>query len=180
MKRGLDHRPCEVSGTVLRSTLEGRWATFFNTAGFKWAYEPKTFSLPRGGKYTPDFHVEGLGWIEVKPSLEYLRESWNRIKPFLKLHPDSSLCLFAGDGVSFREVIRFCNGNVQRPGERDVFTLMALIRRGSNNDIDFNTVCAMITRAMEAANTCRISHTVGLQDCVRFTDCLKVPYHIQH
>jgi hypothetical protein len=52
---------------LFRSRLEARWAAFFDTLDINWEYEPKTFILPNHYQYTPDFWVENLGWIEIKP-----------------------------------------------------------------------------------------------------------------
>lgn len=38
-----------------RSLLEARWAWAFERLGFEWEYEPRTFLLPSGAVYTPDF-----------------------------------------------------------------------------------------------------------------------------
>jgi len=57
-------------GCYFRSRLEARWATFFNTMGWSWEYEPEGFEL-ESGRYLPDFKVQEsnhvLTWFEVKP-----------------------------------------------------------------------------------------------------------------
>lgn len=70
---------------VFRSRLEARWATYFEKMGFAWKYEPFRFQLAGGGStaYTPDFEVEGIGVIEIKPTCETLAESIARIERYI-------------------------------------------------------------------------------------------------
>jgi hypothetical protein len=35
--------------------------------GLQWAYEPEGFMLPSGARYLPDFKVQDIGWLEIKP-----------------------------------------------------------------------------------------------------------------
>ena len=67
-----------------RSRLEARWAEFFTQCGLKWHYEPKTFRLPSGLPYTPDFLVDKVGWFEIKPTMEKLYEGGAKIIEFGK------------------------------------------------------------------------------------------------
>ena len=55
-------------GIRFRSRLEARWAVFFDVLGLSWEYEPEGFSTSQGN-YRPDFLVDEIGWIEVKPEL---------------------------------------------------------------------------------------------------------------
>ncbi len=162
MKRK-QHRAAEVNGVAMRSTLEARWATFFSQLGLKWRYEPEVFDLPNGGYYTPDFHVEGLGWIEIKPTLAHLHESWQRLRPFLRLHPQMVVYLFPGEKVYFRDVVRFQNSLVYRPTTRQMFTTLALIRHGETA-LDYELISAAINAAMDSANNCEISHAISWRD----------------
>lgn len=57
-------------GYHFRSRLEARWAVFFETMAVQWTYEPEGFELPSGRRYLPDFHIAGVGWIEIKPKLD--------------------------------------------------------------------------------------------------------------
>lgn len=57
-------------GYRFRSRLEARWAVFFDIWGVKWQYEPDTFKLPSGRCYLPDFYLDGIGYVECKPSRE--------------------------------------------------------------------------------------------------------------
>ena len=54
-------------GCLFRSRLESRWAVFFDTLGMRWRYEPEGFHLPSGRMYLPDFRVDGVGYVEIKP-----------------------------------------------------------------------------------------------------------------
>jgi hypothetical protein len=64
---------------AFRSKLEARWSIYFDIMGFHWEYEP-----PREHGYTPDFIVDEIGVIEVKPSLKQARESAKRIGRYVK------------------------------------------------------------------------------------------------
>ncbi len=55
-------------GCLFRSRLEARWAVFFDVWGLKWRYEPDSFVLPSGRAYLPDFFLDGIGYVECKPS----------------------------------------------------------------------------------------------------------------
>ncbi len=68
MAKRIAARPVSYGGIQFRSTLEARWAVFFDLAGIAWRYEPKWFDLPNG-KYLPDFWLPAVtAWVEVKPS----------------------------------------------------------------------------------------------------------------
>ena len=58
------------AGCLFRSRLEARWAVFFDVWGVKWRYEPDVILLPSGRAYLPDFFLEGIGYVECKPSRE--------------------------------------------------------------------------------------------------------------
>lgn len=83
-----EHKPGALTfngkQTVFRSHLEARWALFFDRRGMAWDYEPFKFPVQRGGTYTPDFRVEGIGIIEVKPTLDHLAESVDRIEQYVE------------------------------------------------------------------------------------------------
>lgn len=66
------------SGCLFRSRLEARWAVFMDTLGLKWRYEPEGFKLPDGTCYLPDFYVEGIGWLEIKPSTDADDGKWEK------------------------------------------------------------------------------------------------------
>lgn len=59
--------PTIYRNTEFRSLLEASWAATLDSLNIAWEYEPKTFDLPSGVKYLPDFHLTEIGtWLEVK------------------------------------------------------------------------------------------------------------------
>lgn len=85
----IEHKPAALmfngKRTVFRSRLEARWATYFASRSLQWEYEP--FKFPIGGKgatYTPDFKVDGIGIIEVKPYFDALADSVDRIERYVE------------------------------------------------------------------------------------------------
>jgi hypothetical protein len=63
--------PQRYSGVRFRSTLEARWAIFFDHAGIGWEYEPEGFIVD-GRPYRPDFLLDCGTWAEVKGDPERL------------------------------------------------------------------------------------------------------------
>ena len=58
--------PQWYGGIKFRSTLEARWAVFFDAAEIRWGYEPEGYVVS-GRPYRPDFLLRDCGtWIEVK------------------------------------------------------------------------------------------------------------------
>ena len=61
-------RKCAWRGVDFRSSLELRWAVYFDSLGLKWEYEPFFFRSSDGRNYLPDFRIAELGvLVEVKP-----------------------------------------------------------------------------------------------------------------
>ena len=61
-------RPVTFNGRTFRSTLEARWAAFFDYLKIEWEYEPKPFFFGGVG-YLPDFFVKKRNcWFEIKPN----------------------------------------------------------------------------------------------------------------
>jgi len=59
--------PTTYYGTTFRSALEASWAATLDSLAITWEYEPRTFTLPNGSRYLPDFHLPEIGvWMEVK------------------------------------------------------------------------------------------------------------------
>lgn len=56
---------------------------FFDLIQEPWRYEPKSFILENGMIYVPDFYLENVGWVEIKPTPALLRESIEKIKSFI-------------------------------------------------------------------------------------------------
>ncbi len=69
---------------LFRSTLEARWSVYFDVMGFEWEYEPFRHDIGGGITYTPDFKVDDIGLIEIKPSPAALESSLPRIEKFVK------------------------------------------------------------------------------------------------
>lgn len=61
-------KPVTYKGVQMRSTLEGRWAVFFDALGIPWEYEPKRFYLSGDRSYLPDFRLWGWVYAEAKPA----------------------------------------------------------------------------------------------------------------
>ena len=58
--------PQWYGGIKFRSTLEARWAVFFDAAEIRWGYEPEGYVVS-GRPYRPDFLLRDCGtWAEVK------------------------------------------------------------------------------------------------------------------
>lgn len=75
MARAIETR---YRGYRMRSRLEARWATFYDALGLGWVYEPEGYILEDGAWYLPDFKIEGIGWIEIKPE-EFTRDEWMKL-----------------------------------------------------------------------------------------------------
>ncbi len=69
---------------LFRSTLEARWSVYFDVMGFEWKYEPFRYDIGGGITYTPDFKVDDIGLIEIKPSPISLSPSLPRIEKFVR------------------------------------------------------------------------------------------------
>lgn len=65
------------NGVKFRSTLEARWAIFFDACGLDWVYEPECFEL-KVGNYTPDFYLKKYNlFVEIKPNLDWLNDDYD-------------------------------------------------------------------------------------------------------
>lgn len=65
------------NGVTFKSTLEARWAIFFDACGLHWVYEPECFEL-ESGNYTPDFYLKKYDlFVEIKPNLDWLNDEYN-------------------------------------------------------------------------------------------------------
>jgi len=70
-------KPTFYGSYMFRSRLEARWAVFFDTIGFKWAYEPQSYRTMTG-PYLPDFQVingERNIFFEIKPKEPSAKET---------------------------------------------------------------------------------------------------------
>ena len=65
---GYSQNRIEYSNTVFKSSWEVEIAKFLDNHNISWQYEPKTFKMDNGHRYTPDFFLEDFNiFIEVKP-----------------------------------------------------------------------------------------------------------------
>jgi hypothetical protein len=65
--------PTQYGGVLFRSRLEARWAVFFDSCGWDWAYEQEGYTID-GVNYLPDFRLYNVN-----------RRSWDEedaAKPF--------------------------------------------------------------------------------------------------
>jgi hypothetical protein len=65
---------------VSEANANPSWA--FERLGFEWEYEPRSFLLPSGAFYTPDFYLETVGWFEIKPTLAALADVEPKLREF--------------------------------------------------------------------------------------------------
>jgi hypothetical protein len=64
---GVKTIPRTYRGQNFRSTLEARWAIFFDEMGIEWVYEPEGYILNNEEWYVPDFYLPQFKtWAEVK------------------------------------------------------------------------------------------------------------------
>lgn len=155
-----DNKISVVDGVTIRSALEARWAIFFSAFDLKWEYEPTAFRLRDGHTYTPDFKVEGLGWIEIKPTIGHLRESVRRIKQFLSEHPEWELYAFCSDRPRFLygEDVFFSKGKIYLPTEHQMNAKITKARQTESEIILHNAIqIAFIT-----SNDAKIDHMVSV------------------
>jgi len=78
MVRGaIEAIPVVWHGVVFRSTLEARWAFVFERCGWAWTYEPEAIHLrgDKGRRYLPDFWIDDLDYVEIKPAAPTAREA---------------------------------------------------------------------------------------------------------
>lgn len=63
-------QPIETTykGCRFRSSLEARWAVYFDAVGLRWDYEWQSIALGNGAVCLPDFWLKDIGrWAEVQP-----------------------------------------------------------------------------------------------------------------
>lgn len=53
--------PTEYEGVKFKSRLEAQCAFLFDQLDWEWEYEPRSFMLPNGIAYTPDFYIPSCG-----------------------------------------------------------------------------------------------------------------------
>lgn len=63
-----------------RQALAERWTTVLDRLDLEWTRRPHTFTLPDGTSFTPDFYVEGMGWVVTRPSFTALARDEDTLK----------------------------------------------------------------------------------------------------
>jgi hypothetical protein len=77
MKYSFKAKEQVYNGVKFRSTLEARWAVFFDACGLDWVYEPECFEL-EAGSYTPDFYLKDYDlYVEIKPNLDWYDDKYD-------------------------------------------------------------------------------------------------------
>jgi hypothetical protein len=142
-----------ADGTTIttRSALEARWSIFFTLLGLNWKYEPIQL-----GDYIPDFEVEGLGLIEIKPTLELLiSESSEKIKRTAESYPYKKIFCFVGDRVSFWMVAMYQGETIFAPTHQQ---MIPLIQKVATRLIGLSNIPDYIQTAMTQANVAKLDH----------------------
>ena len=140
---------------LVRSALEARWAIFFNTIGLTFTYEPKEVRY-----YTPDFLVDGLGYVEIKPTIRLLgTESERKITKFCKENPAIKLYCFIGEKVSFETVAMFESDRIYAPTFTHLVQAIIPIRDPKLLN-RFETHCNAINNAFKTANQFKLNHWI--------------------
>lgn len=85
-----------------KSSYEVIFANYLNLKGIKFEYEPKTFKLKNGKRYTPDFYsIDSDEWFELKGNFGFNKYQEESVEIFSK---DHNLNIFFWD-----EIRNFCN-----------------------------------------------------------------------
>lgn len=90
-------KPVWYKGVHYKSTIEARWAVFFECMGIKFIYEPSKFILDYNIEYHPDFLLTNVNWrggnnfyVEVKGATRYMDVSQKeraKIELFARHYP---------------------------------------------------------------------------------------------
>lgn len=67
---------------------------FFDVFQVKWRYEPDGFKLPSGRNYLPDFYVDGIGYIEIKPTEETDNGKLTELGDMLQTIDQKAYCIY--------------------------------------------------------------------------------------
>ncbi len=146
--------------------LEARWAIFFRELNLKWKYEP--IVLRTGAtSYTPDFHIEGFGYIEIKPTLElFIAETSQRIKKIVAVYPAFKIYAFCASYVAIQDVALYHGEKIFAPTLHQVYKLLSEAREGGDRLTDYQQ-SADIKRAMAIANTSRLDEWTSSKEIVQ-------------
>ncbi len=159
------HRSATVFDTTTRSMLEARWAIFFRELNLKWKYEP-TILRVGSTTYTPDFHLEGFGYIEIKPTLElFITETSQRIKKIAAVYPTLKFYAFCASHVAIQDVALYHGAKLFAPTLHQIYKLLSEAREGGDRLSDYQQ-SGDIRRAMIIANTTRLNEWSSTNEIV--------------
>ncbi len=145
--------------------LEARWAIFFRELNLKWKYEPTVLRV-LGTSYTPDFYVEGFGYIEIKPTLElFIAETSQRIKKIAAVYPTLKFYAFCASYVAIQDVALYHGEKIFAPTFHQIYRLLSEAREGGDRLTDYQQ-SADIRRAMSIANTTRLNEWASSKEIV--------------
>ncbi len=150
------HRSATIYNTTTRSRLEARWAIFFRELNLKWIYEPIAL---RGGvrSYTPDFRVQGFGYIEIKPTLElFIQESSERIAAVAHANPNIKIYGFCSDHVAIRNPVLYQANKLFAPTTQHIYGLLSYARIGGDK-LSVESQNVDIQRAITIANATKFN-----------------------
>ncbi len=148
-----------------RSALETRWAIFFNELGLKWHYEPRKLMFNGGGFYTPDFLIEQLGFVEIKPTLDLLiSESSTKIERAARNCTTEKIYCFVGERVSFDTVAMYEGKSIFAPTYVELVRILFAIRHPNENAefAEHRAFSAVIEMCMNRANRAKLDHFVSI------------------
>ncbi len=149
--RAIQSKSATAFDTRTRSTLEARWAVFFRELNLRWKYEPETFTGD-GCRYTPDFLVENLGYVEIKPTIQlFVLESSKRVAKIIAANPNIQLYVFCAGSVAFDVVALYRGGVICAPRRDQMNREISRCREG-NTSLSEPAQDTDIKRAMTIAN----------------------------
>jgi hypothetical protein len=103
-------RDCAYKGIHMRSSWEVKLARKLDDLGFKWQYEPTTFKIGEGLRYTPDFYLPEVQlYLEVKPrnfAQGLAKDKLHALQQITK-KPARFIDLKGIEGLSFEKLFNF-------------------------------------------------------------------------
>src|SRR5258708_491777 len=142
------------STITTRSALETRWAIFFNELHLLWQYESEWI-----GTYLPDFHVEGLGFVEIKPTLDLLiQETSDKLKQ-AALITSRRIFVFVGSEVSFNTVAIYQRNKIFAPSPVEMVQIFRDLSKTPGGGLVASIFCST---SMNRANRSKLDHFVGV------------------
>lgn len=150
--RTIRHRQSKVYDTVTRSRLEARWAIFFRELNLPWRYEPEKL-YGTGRVYTPDFRIEGFGYVEIKPTLElFIEESAKKVIAIAEANPQFRIYGFISDHVEIGQTVLYKGDKLFAPEPQHIYRLLSNARKNINL-LSIEDQDSDIKRAMQIANS---------------------------